>query len=150
MIIAEVMDKNGLYLGVIPEEFDSNPANLHHVNESLRYFRCKGFGRFDMHDSCSRSWMSAHAWCVLDLKKQCIAYRFAQKCKSCRRNVVPTFDMFAVQRMAEFAVHICLTRMHNIKKEALPIHDVNYLDTRSPHDEESCQMCTILGHSCWK
>ena len=105
-IITEVMEREGLYPEDIPQEYGVNPANLQQIKGSRRYFRCKAFARFDEHidtdSDCNHSWKSAHAWCVLDLKKQRIAHRFHQECKHCEEKCTPDFDESAIRRMAEF------------------------------------------------
>ena len=83
-VISEVMENEGLRPEDIPREHGVNPASLQQIKGSRRYFRCKAFASFDEHvdnsdqddDPCYHSWKSAHAWCVLDLKKQRIAHHW--------------------------------------------------------------------------
>ena len=106
-------------------EYDSNPQDIKHIHRSLRYFWCKAFASFGVHNAaeskCGRTWKSAHAWCTLDLKKQCIAHCFRQECKSCGEMCAPNFDKESFRRMAKFAVDRCLMRMernkHKVSKD---------------------------------
>ena len=118
-IITEVMEEEGLYPDDIPNESGVNPVKLEQIKHSCRYFRCKAFASFDDHEhfGCGHTWKSAHAWCILDLKKQCIAHRWSQECKKCEGSSDPEFDRSAVRRMAIFAVDLCLKRMGRRKYE---------------------------------
>ena len=153
-IITEVMEREGLYPEDIPKEHGVNPANLQQIKGSRRYFRCKAFASFDEHvdaDLCHHSWKSAHAWCVLDLRKQRIAHRFCQECKHCEEKCTPDFDRSAVRRMAEFAVDLCLKRLgrREFEERSFDLSDMERVLT-GPHDEERCEVCQSLGHSCWQ
>ena len=57
---------------------------------SKRYFRGETYGKFDCgNPRCTRkkkSWTSAHAYCILDLKRKEVARYFWQKCKECQKN----------------------------------------------------------------
>ena len=68
-MINEVMVANGVTTAEIPEH-GVDPADLEAIAHSKRYFKTKAFASFDDHGSCPRTWKSAHAWCVLDLKEQ--------------------------------------------------------------------------------
>lgn len=107
--IAAIMIKEGLYPEDIPMEANVNPTVLAQIKGSCRYFRCKSSASFDEHiqtdsdrsDSddehqCDHSWVSVHAWCVLDLKKQRIAHCWAQECRECNMKCTPFFDKGSV------------------------------------------------------
>ena len=130
-VISEEMMKMGVLQKDVPEDADINPSDVNQVmknSKGRRYYRCKAFAHFgkhikpnqpnkpdqsnetDQHDqpdqTCKHTWKSAHAWCVLDLKKQRIAHRWCQKCKQCEGKSGPWFDEEALQRMAEYAVNV--------------------------------------------
>ena len=73
-IITEVMEEEGLYPDDIPNESGVNPAKLEQVKRSCRYFQCKAFASYDKHVGRQRTWKSAHALCILDLKEQCVTH----------------------------------------------------------------------------
>ena len=99
---------------------------------------------------CEHTWKSAHAWCVLDLKKQCIAHRWCQECKKCEGKSEPWFDIESLERMAEFAVELYLIRIGVREREELFDADDSDPQMGPPHDERRCDMCKQLDHSCWK
>lgn len=104
---------------------------------------------------CGRSWKSAHAWCVLDLKKQKIAHKLTQDCQSCDGRSDPQFDREAMKRMADYAVDFYLKRSGRRswppRSDVYDFNDMLFaLDDRPPHDEARCEMCRKLGRSCWK
>ena len=154
-VIDEVMTKYGVTTDQIPLERGVDPTKLEAINQSRRYFKTKAFASFSGHGSCLRSWKSAHAWCVLDLRTQCIAHKLSQDCQSCNGRSMPHFDRDSMERMAEFAVDLYLKRSG--KKVWQPRNDpfrfddwLENLDSRPPHDEARCEMCRKLGRSCWK
>lgn len=126
------------------------------IKGSLRYYKVKGFGSFSCSStSCFRRWPSAHAWCVIDLKKQDIVHKYGQGCQGCENFSKPAFDDIAIERMAEYAVERYLSKVDKKKKrpfvmdellEALP----EVRDESAPHDEKRCEACKELGGSCWK
>ena len=69
---------------------------------SLRYHRTKDVARFRC--ACGHSWISTHAWCVLDLRIQSLAHKFGQKCKKCESEATPVFDEDSMKRMARYAI----------------------------------------------
>lgn len=154
-VINEVMTENRVTTQDIPEERGVDPTNLSAISQSKRYFKTKAFASFNAHGMCARSWKSAHAWCVLDLKRQRIAHKLTQDCQSCNGCSEPQFDREAMKRMADYAVDLYLKRTG---RRAWPVRDDPYdfndmlleLDDRPPHDERRCEMCRMLGRSCWK
>ena len=158
-VISEEMNKEGVLQEDVPEDPHINPSDVQQVKNSVgrRYYRCKAFAHFDEHvdepdqpnqpeqpdRACEHTWKSAHAWCVLDLKKQRIAYRWCQECNQCEGESEPWFDEAALKRMAEYAVK----RFKGVKTEKK--EDGNPPEM-GPHDERRCDMCKQLGHSCWK
>ena len=161
-IIDTVMVANNVTTSEIPQEPTADPTKSRTIAGSKRYFETKAFASFDnVHEKksgfgvCSRSWKSAHAWCVLDLKNQCIAHKLTQDCQACNGQATPHFDRESVKRMAEFAVDRYLKR---VGRRAWPSRDPfdfgdMYLaldDDRPPHDEGRCEKCRQLGRSCWK
>ena len=164
--IAAVMKKEGLHRHDIPKEANVNPRFLEQIKGSCRYFRCKSSASFDEHiqsdtdtsdsddeDQCDHSWVSVHAWCVLDLKKQRIAHRWTQECRQCNKKCIPFFDKSSVLRMAEFAVDLCLKRIgrreYEVRDSRYDLSDMEKILT-GPHDEDRCEMCQELGHNCWQ
>ena len=89
-VINAVMVENGVTTSEIPEEARVDPTKLETISQSRRYFKTKAFASFSgVHAKqsslglCSRSWKSAHAWCVLDIKKQRVAHKLSQDCQAC-------------------------------------------------------------------
>ena len=110
-IIAEEMEFNWIDPLFIPEDRGINSSNVEQVTKSSRYIRCKGLGRFGKHRNpkgkvCKKCWKSTRAWCTIDLKKQCIAYRWSKKCRECKGESKPWFDEQVLQKMAEYATKL--------------------------------------------
>ena len=153
--IAEVMDEKDVLQDDIPKEQPFDPENLGEIKHSKRYFRCKGFAKFDNHQrrdhNCNRRWASGHAWCIMDLREQSIIHRFTQECQKCEGSAEPEFDRAALRRMAEWAVDTYLRRtgrLSPIQRDPFDMADLHDA-LNGPHDEERCEMCKQLGHSCW-
>ena len=134
----------------------------------------------DRRTTCQRHWASAHAWCVMDLKTQQIIRYFSQKCQTCEGSADPEFDGDALKRMAEWAVDTFLRRTGRLSSRREPSWrrpvrldpeltdfdcaldldldlgfgfrdvDVDLDDSKGPHDQARCGMCSKLGRSCWK
>ena len=181
-IIAEVMEENNVSPDDIPVEnpFDpSRPASQ--IDGSKRYFHVKGFARFNEHDDddhveedeedesdgddeprysyrvlgarCTRTWPSAHAWCIMDLKEQKIVKRYPQDCQRCDGSAQPEFDEEAIRRMAEYAVKSFLIRsgLYVSPRDPFDFRDLrDSLDHegQQPHDEARCARCRELGRRC--
>lgn len=156
-IIAEVMKREGVKPEDIPEDSDIDPSKVDQIKSPRckRYFCCKGFAHFKTHEDPSggghtKSWPSAHSWCTLDLKKQCIAYRWIQKCNKCEGESKPWFDEEALEKMAEFVVNLYLIKIRAREREERDINDGRRRSGRGPHDQARCGMCKAQGGSCWK
>ena len=171
-IIAEVMEEKNVSPDDIPVEnpfVPSRPANQ--IDGSKRYFHVKGFARFNEHDvadddhvqedesddddepRCTRTWPSAHAWCIMDLKEQKIVKRYPQECQRCEGSAQPEFDEEAIRRMAEYAVKSFLIRSGKLQRDPFDFRDLrDSLDHegQQPHDEARCARCRERGQSCWK
>ena len=160
-MINTVMTANGVTTAEIPREHGVDPTKTSSISQSKRYFTTKAFASFSAHDRptgsarCTRNWKSAHAWCVLDLKEQCIAHKLSQDCQTCNGHSMPEFDRESMQRMAEYAVDLylkrCGRRPWQSRDNSFNFDDwVDVLDERPPHDEARCERCRQLGRSCWK
>ena len=159
-VIAGVMDERGVSARNIPEEPETDPEDFDTVRRSWRYFRVKGFARFRRHRDpsggyCSRTWPSAHAWCIMDLKEQKIIHKFDQNCQQCEGMGLPDFDEKALERMADYAVESYLRKSGRLlprQHEPLDMSDLADAleDNGPPHDEQRCEVCRRLGRSCWK
>ena len=161
-MIDTVMRQNRVTPAEIPQERGVDPTDIDSISQSKRYFKTKAFASFNAHNQpsgagarCPRNWKSAHAWCVLDLKEQCIAHKLSQDCQSCNGHSLPEFDRESMQRMAEYAVDLYLKRVGQKQWEPrgdpFDLNDMFLaLDDRPPHDEARCEMCRKLGRSCWK
>ena len=157
-IIAEVMEEYDIdpddvfHITTRPSSIPYDPYNLDSVRGSQRYFRVRGFSWYRHHDSntgCSRTWASAHSWCILDLRKQKIVHRYGQECRTCGGRGTPSFSEEARGRMAEYA---CQQHLYRTKREQRPAVDPDMRDLSGqrdgPHDSSNCDMCKLLGHSC--
>ena len=161
-MIDTVMRENGVTTAEIPQERGVDPTKISSIDQSKRYFKTKAFASFSAHSQpsgagarCSRNWKSAHAWCVLDLKEQCIAHKLSQDCQTCNGQSMPEFDRESMQRMAEYAVDLYLKRVGRRqwkpREDPFDFDDMFLaLDDRPPHDQARCEMCRKLGRSCWK
>ena len=138
------------------EDHVRDPSNPDSINGSGRYFRTKGFARFPRHrvlvPGCGRTWPSAHAWSVMDLKKQRICHRYSQECQRCEGAGEPVYDEEAIRRMAEWACDQYLVRVGRKSREPyFGMVAMDALDESSqPHDNRRCDMCRRLGRNCWK
>ena len=148
-IIQQVMKENGIDPSSVPSEnrLECRP-HPKRVRNSKRYFLTRNPTVFPQHDklvpSCERTWDSAHSWCVMDLKKQQIPYRYWQKCKECKTKVDPVYDEVSIRWMAEWACDKFLIRMG--RKER-PCKDASKKST-GPHHRWRCQMCRLLRRKC--
>ena len=139
-VIKAVMKERGVDPGEIPLESNFIVGNIARLSlQSRRYYRTKGFAHFSC-STCFRSWYSAHAWCVLDLRDECVVHTFGQECTVCTSKVMPKFSGEEVKKMAEYAVDQYLQRP--IRKLADQMGP--------PHDERACEMCRMLGRSCYR
>jgi len=161
-IIVEVMEEKDVDPSDIPRDDTINIDNDHdlessRIKSSKRYFLVKGFAWFKKHEQpdgtsqCSRTWPSAHSWCIVDLKMQRIGRRLSQKCQICEGSALPEYDNEALKQMAEYAVRSYLRLTGRLERDPLgDWSDVsNVIDSNQPHDEGRCEMCKILGRSCW-
>jgi len=133
--------------------------DLERIKSSKRYFLVKGFAWFNEHIArdgwsglgCSRTWPSAHSWCIVDLKMQRIGRRLGQKCQKCEASALPEYDNEALERNAKYAVRSYLRLTGRLERDPLgDWSDVsNAIDSNQPHDQRRCEMCQILGRSCW-
>ena len=64
----------------------------------------------------------AHAWCAIDLKKQCIAYHWSQKCTQCEGESKPWFDEQALERIA-IDIILCCGAIHRKHGKDQERHD---------------------------
>ena len=120
--------------------------------ESRRYILVKGFAWFNCearHAKKKKPWPSAHAWCAIDLKMQRICRRYKQKCNKCETRVRPMFTPEAIEKMVTYAVKVYLIKIGAIKHKKRPGTETDET-IGGRHDEKRCEMCKILGHSCWK
>ena len=148
-VIAEVMEEKDVMALEIPSEIPFNVDQLASIeNSSQRYFCCRAFAMFNQHANCNRHWGSARAWCIIDLKRQSIIYRFDQDCRKCEQSVLPEFDEEAIRRMAEYAVKTYLRRSGIVEHEPHAYHAYSDDTLDGPHDEQRCAKCRILGYSC--
>ena len=114
----------------------------------------KGFAWFYQHGEpvCSHRWASAHAWCVVDLQDQVFVHMYAQKCKRCDQwNNKPKFEEEAKRRMAEHVCKIYLCRIGQLEWGDTTLPNMEDLSggREGEHDESGCEMCRILGRSCF-
>ena len=157
-IVAEVMQEKNidpddvLHFTTRPTCIPYDPHNLDSVRGSQRYFRVRGFAWYRQHNSntgCSRTWASAHSWCILDLREQKIVHRYGQECRTCGGKGTPSFSEEARRRMAEYA---CQQHLYRTKREQRPAVDPDMRDLSGqrdgPHDSSNCDMCKLLGNSC--
>ena len=155
-VIARVMEKKGVLSHRIYEEPGTDLDNLDAVKRSRRYFRVKGSAWFEHEDpeggTCSRTWRSAHAWCIMDLKEQEIAQTFGQECQQCEEMVYPDFDEDALERMADYATDSYLRKIGELpwQPKSRDMSDDDEHEDSKPHDEQRCELCQMLGGSCWK
>ena len=154
-LIIAIMKRRGVDPEKVPEDPYVDLTDMKQVRQSRRYFYCKGFARFDAHNkpsSCLHTWKSFHAWCVLDLKQQCLAHRTCQECNKCNKKSSPWFDNRALEKMINFAVDLYL----GLRQRKRPADDDDDDDDDEnplvgrPHDQARCDMCKQLGRSCWK
>ena len=157
-IVAEVMQQKNIdpddvfHITTRPTCIPYDPHNLDSVRGSQRYFRVRGFAWYRQHDStigCSRTWASAHSWCILDLREQKIVHRYGQECRTCGGRGIPSFSEEARGKIAEYA---CQQHLYRTKREQRPAVDLDMRDLSGqrdgPHDSSNCDMCKLLGHSC--
>ena len=151
-IIREVMAENDVDPARVRSEDPIQPSNLDRIRRSRRYFLTKGFANFPRHEGfCGRTWTSAHAWCVIDLKKQRIYHRYSQECQNCEGEGKPVYDEPAIRQMAEWVCKRYLIRVGLLDDEEEPPSDEDAPTKSSqPHDTARCEMCRLLGGECWQ
>lgn len=151
-IIQQVMEEKGIDPKSVPteESLECRPRPKR-IKKSKRYFLTRSRGVFPQHEDqvpdCHRTWSSAHAWSVMDLKEQQIPYCYWQKCKKrqCKTGVEPVYDVESITRMAEWACDEFLIRMG--RKER-PVNEDAPKKSTGPHDRMRCQMCRLLHRKC--
>lgn len=120
-IISKVMKEENIETIDIPDDLHVDPSNVQQVKsrDCKRYYMCTAFAKFDSHedprpirerDGHTNTWTSAYAWCTIDLKQQCIAHRWSQRCGICGGESYPWYDEMALERMTEYAVKRYLTK----------------------------------------
>ena len=164
-IIRQVMAEKDIDPATVPsEDHIRDPSNLDSIKGSRRYFRTKAFARFPRHrvkvPGCGRTWPSAHAWSVMDLKEQRICHRYSQECQKCEGAGDPVYDEDAIRRMAEWACDKYLVRVGRRVREPerKQSFGMGFLldallgvdDSSQPHDRQRCDMCRRLGRECRK
>ena len=154
-IIVQVMSKQNIEPRNVPATNFAGPFdNPDNFRGSKRFFRVKGFAWFCKHGKpvCSYTWASAHAWCVVDLRNQEFVHKYSQKCKKCNNwNIKPIFEGEAKRRMAEHACKIYLCRIGELEWSDPAWPNMEDLSGRreGEHDMSGCEMCRILGQSCF-
>lgn len=175
-IIREVMKENKLDPEEIPEEVYPFDLDVYiedmkdRKNWSKRYFRGHAFSQFKCEETlCDKSWPSAYAWCIIDLKKQELSMRFKQKCSAKHvedieqlslqekptqqkskktQGVYPSYEgEESVTRMVEWAVNLYLVLVG--RKEREEKHYSDYRPTPE-HRQDLCEMCQRLGRLCFE
>ena len=155
-IIRQVMAEKDIDPATVPsEDHIRDPSNLDSIKGSRRYFRTKAFARFPRHrvkvPGCGRTWPSAHAWSVMDLKEQRICHRYSQECQKCEGAGDPVYDEDAIRRMAEWACDEYLVRVGRKSREPhFGIGTPEVDESSQPHDNRRCDMCRRMGRDCWK
>ena len=151
-IITETMKEKGVRADTIPREKGLDVNDLEAIRRSLRYYRTKGFASFFC--SCRpRNWKSAHAWCILDLRRQKVAHKYEQKCQKCESWVKPIFDEECMKRMARYAVDNYLIKTRRMRRPLQRDDDdgrIKRNEDELPHDEKGCRVCELVRGSCWK
>ena len=154
-VIVQVMSEQSIHPIHVPAENFTGPFdNLDNFRGSRRYLRVNGFAWFQQHGKpvCSHRWASVHAWCVVDLRDQVFVHMYAQKCKRCDQwNNKPKFEEEAKRRMAEHVCKIYLCRIGKLKWGDMTSPNMEDLSgiCEGKHDEPGCEMCQILGRSCF-
>ena len=150
-IIMETMHEKAVLAAEIPREEVLNVKDLEAIRRSLRYYRTKGFASF--YCLCRRKWGSAHAWCILDLRRQKVAYKYGQMCQKCEKEAKPIFDKESIKRMAQYAVDSYLIKTRRLRRPPQRDDDDGRIkgnEDEQPHDEKRCSVCLVSGGSCWK
>lgn len=95
----------------------------------------------------------AHAWCVVDLRCQLFLLGcFKQRCQKCEHSAKPNYGEDSKRKMAQYAVKHYLIKVGRIQRpQRKGVNDTWVRGEQDqPHDEKRCDMCKILGSSCWK
>ena len=134
-IILEIMEENDLVPGEIPAELAER------TTKGSASFECPIKGK---------KWPSAHASCKIHLKELRISKRYTQDCKECDQSASPKYSREGVKFIVKNAVRQCLKAMERWDSDEESSNDVDTAARRGPHDEERCERCRELGHSCWQ
>ena len=97
--IRQAMGKYRIQYRHIPDD-ELLPEEL---MSSQRYFETWGRAVHTGQYPCNHEWTSRRAFCVLDLKKQCIAYSAPKRCLTCKNLAKTNYDVDSLSRMAEYA-----------------------------------------------
>ena len=145
IILAE-MKAEGVKVEDIPfERYFTSPDD---AISSKRYFERKGFAWFACPEG-DKKWPSAHAWCVIDLRTQCICFHDTQECNQCESEARPEFSAAVLRKMAKSAVKTFLRRTGRLAYEPPADTDNEGQQGGGPHDQNRCGKCQRLGYSCW-
>ncbi len=142
-IILDAMEKEGVLPSDIPKE-KSFYEGLN-IRGSKRYFEKHGVGHYDC-DEEDNDWNSVFSWCIIDLKKQKICYRYYEQCKKCETKAWPQFSYETIEKLAHLTVESFLFRTgrkERPERQGDPIRRI-----RGPHDEERCEKCIETGQRC--
>ena len=100
--IKQAMKKYGIQYKHIPDD-KLIPDKLMKDNSSQRYFQTWGRAIHTGQHTCDHQWTSKRAYCVLDLRKQCIAYTAPKQCFTCKIPAKTSYDLDSLSRMVEYA-----------------------------------------------
>ena len=146
-IIKKEMEDKNVKVEDIPTEPCISPKDLD-LRKSKRYYDKEVFAWFACPNK-DNYWRSVHAWCVIDLQKQTICYRYKQGCQECEAAASPEFPEEIIIKLAKFAVKWFLILTDQLEFDP-PGRDNGGVVGGGPHDEKRCEKCKKLGHCCWK
>lgn len=119
-------------------------------HKKLKYYTVKVKGKFEC--KCRRKWTSHKTTIKIDLYRKRLTKTYKQRCKRCRKWVVPFFNLEDV--IDKVIIKYCERRESADSGDAgsdstLVDSNIAKGNPRRPHEQALCERCEELGRPCW-
>ena len=100
------MKEKGVDPSKIPADESIHVFNYGRFQQNERYYYTRSYASFSCPNTgCTQSWGKSCSWCVLDLREQRVAHKYAQECRICKSKAKPMYSKDDMTKMAEYAVN---------------------------------------------